>query len=143
MRLKSIILFSIFIIACSGSSSSDNLIGTWRGIEDGKFIYLIFKRNGDLEMLDHNRKPISEDDENISTKYEAITEIEPHQLYIIMSTAENYQRTPFGIYKIEGNKLIIRQPIEYHRTLGGFDLGVSRYETPKDFNGVVEVFEKL
>ena len=94
-------------------------------------------------MLDHNRKPILENDEGVSIKYEAIAEIEPYQLYIIMSTDEKYQRTPFGIYKIEGNKLIIRQPIEYHRTLGGFNLGVSRYEIPKDFNGVVEVFEKL
>ena len=75
-------------------------------------------------------------------KYEAVTEIEPHQLYLIMSVDGKSERIPFGIYKTEGNKMIIRPPTEYHRTLGGFDMGVSRYEIPKDFSGIVEVYER-
>lgn len=106
-------------------------------------MYLILKKNGALEILDHNRESFVEIGADVSIKHEAVTEIEPHQLYIIMITKAGSRRLPSGMYKVAGNKLIIRRDAEYRRTIGGIPVGPSRDEMPKDFNGVVEVFEKL
>jgi len=75
--------------------------------------------------------------------WEAITEIKPHQLYMYLSYKDKTERIPLGIYQIVKDKLIFRQAKTYHRTLGGFDMGVSRYEIPKDFSGVINVFKKI
>jgi hypothetical protein len=59
-----------------------------------------------------------------------------------MSSEEGSIRIPMGIYKIVGDKLIIGEVIEYHRYYGGFDMGVSRYEFPKDFSGSLKEYQK-
>lgn len=58
-------------------------------------------------------------------------------------TDDEEERIPLAIYKIENNKLILRDTIEYHRSLGGIDMGVSRYEFPEDFNGILRVFDRV
>ena len=60
-----------------------------------------------------------------------------------MEFGKKHVRTPLGIYKIKNNKLILRQPITFHRTLGGISMGGSRYEMPKDFSGVLKIFNRL
>ncbi len=143
-----LILLTIVLTSCDFSTNDDNIAGKWKGQneEDG---IMIFYKNGTFEVLDKDGKsvfvgePVFDGESKPSMTWEAITEIEPHQLYITMTIGDKSERIPWGIYKIENNKLILREPIEYHRTIGGLDMGVSRYEIPKDFSGIVTVFERI
>ena len=137
-----IFVFVALLVASPIWGSDIEIIGKWRGQnpEDG---IMIFNKNGKFDVVDqdgnsafsHNPQPV--------ITWEAITEIEPHQLYIHISYDNKIRRTPLGIYKIVKDKLILRPPKTYHRTFGGFDMGVSRYEIPKDFSGVINVFKKI
>lgn len=110
--------------------------GKWKLISDtGYSEYLEFLEGGKLSILDGK--------EEMTYRYETIEEVTPHQLYCIVKDNEQTIRYPWGIYKIVNNKLIIRSIIEYHRSLGGFDMGISRYEIPKDFSGVLNVYERI
>ena len=81
---------------------------------------------------------------NVIVKWETITEIEPHQIYITFHTKDKKpERFPFGIYKIVNNKLIIRGVRTFYYSYGGIKMGVSRYEMPKDFSGILRVFIKV
>lgn len=136
-------LFTIVLTSCDFSTNDDNIAGKWKGQneEDG---IMIFYKNGTFEVLDKDGKPVFDGESKPSMTWEAITEVEPHQLYITMTIGDREpERSPMGIYKIENNKLILRDPIEYHRAIGGFDMGVSRYEIPKDFSGIVKVFNRI
>jgi hypothetical protein len=119
--------------------SNKTIIGKW--IENGydKSGSIEFKKNGIVILYDSNGKSLFP---TINITYENITEVTPHQIYWNISYNGEMIRKPFCIYKIENDKLIMRDPIEYHRTLGGVDMGVSRYEIPKDFNGVIRVFKR-
>lgn len=132
----------LFLPSCALLSSKDSLVGKWEGKnpEDG---ILEFKINGEINLFDKNGRSAFTEKEVKKVSYENVTEVTPHQIYLNFSVNEKTERIPFGIYKIENEKLIIRDPIEYHRTLGGFDMGVSRYEIPKDFNGIIRVFKRI
>lgn len=134
----------LFLAGCTNFenllTSKDPLLGTWSN--SSKDEYLVFKDNNIIEILDENMENVSPN-ENISTKYESITEIEPYQLYVTVEFEGKIERMPLGIYKIENRKLIIGKPFEYHRTIGVIDVGVSRYEIPKDFSGIVTTYEKI
>ena len=142
--MNKILIFLIIILlsSCTLFKSDETIIGKWIGFnsEDG---IIEFKENGVLLIFDKNGKSVFSKEEIKNISYEAINEVIPHQIYLNMSENGKTEIIPFGIYKIENDKLIIRDPIEYHRTLGGFDMGVSRYEIPKDFNGFVRVFKKV
>ncbi len=143
-----LILLTIVLTSCDFSTNDDNIVGKWKGQneEDG---IMIFYKNGIFEILDKDGKSVFVGDSVFdgeskpSMTWEAITEVEPHQVYITMTIGDKIERIPLGIYKIENNKLILRNPIEYHRTIGGLDMGISRYEIPKDFSGIVTVFERI
>jgi len=123
------------------------LVGTWRSTT-GQEEYLVFAKDGVFDMMDSSRESLqskmqSEYDGELQWKYEIVTEVEPHQLYNVLTVDDRSEKMPMGIFKVEGNKLIIRQSTEIHRTLGGFDMGVLRYEIPEDFSGVLNVYEKV
>ena len=138
---KAILTFLVIFTSCGLIDSSQSIVGKWKGknVEDG---IMIFKKNGEFDILDKSGISAFGDKTKISIKYEAITEVEPNQLYIIFTDENKSHRAPLGIFKIENRKLILREAIEFHRTVGGFDMGVSRYEMPKDFSGVIKIFEK-
>jgi len=75
-------------------------------------------------------------------KWQAVTEIEPHQLYALAEMENEVRRIPIGIYKIEGDRLILRRVQTFQRTVGGLPFGEPRYEMPTDFSGVVEVLSR-
>ena len=137
-----LILLTIVLASCDSSTNGDNIAGKWKGKnnEDG---IMIFHKNGMFEILNKEGKSPFDSEAKPSITWEAITEVEPHQVYITMTAEDKTERIPLGIYKIENRKLILREPITYHRTLGGLDMGISRYEIPKDFSGIVKVFERI
>jgi hypothetical protein len=137
-----LILLTIGLVSCDSKTNGDNIAGKWKGRndEDGT---MIFHKNGMFDILDKNGESPFDGEPKPSITWEAITEVEPHQVYITMTAGDKTERIPLGIYKIENNKLILSEPITYHRTLGGIDMGISRYEMPKDFSGIVKVFERI
>ena len=124
------------LTACFGGS--DSLIGTWYNESEGG--YLVFSKSGQFEMLGPDGTSVTP--EGASSTYEAVSEVTPYQLYLRFDIDGKSERFPLGIYKIENGKLILREAAEIHRSLGGFDMGVVRYEMPSDFSGVVKVFER-
>ena len=145
--MKKIFIFaslflSIGLASCDSSPNADNISGKWEGQNDEDGI-IVFHKNGIFEILNKEGKSAFDGELKPSMTWEAITEVEPHQVYITMTAADKTERIPLGIYKIKNGKLIIREPITYHRTLGGFDMGISRYEIPKDFSGIVTVYERM
>ncbi len=136
-----LILLTLALTSCERPPAGDTIVGKWKGrqTEDG---IMVFHANGTFDMLYEDKASVFDYETKPNMTWEAITEVEPYQVYITMKAKDKTQRMPLGIYKIENNKLILRQPTEIHRTLGGFDMGVSRYEIPKDFSGIVQVFER-
>ena len=140
---KAIFIFLIFITTCGFIDFNQPIIGKWKG-NNPKDGILVFKKNGEFNVIDENGKSVFEPtDSKVTIKYEILTELEPNQLYLNFFNENETHRVPFGIFKIEKGKLFLRESIEYHRTLGGIDIGVSRYEMPKDFSGIIKVFDKL
>ena len=141
--VKHILIVLILIISSTHVYGGvDEIVGTWKGT-DPKDGVLIFRNDYSLEI----KRDINETDSvgtgKVKFKWETITEVNPNQLYFIISLDEKTQRIPFGIYKINNNKLIIRQSKEFHKSLGGIDMGVSRYELHKNFKGILKVFKKI
>jgi len=149
-KILFMLIFPFLLFGCgeklkfdSNSFNKNPLIGTWKGLTaNGTYEHIIFKENGSIEILDEEMtNPYS--GKGISLSYEAINEVTPHQLYITMKFQGKSERIPLGIYKIKNEKMVLREPIEYHKSIGGFDLGVSRYEMPKDFSGIIKTYEKI
>ena len=141
MRYMSL-FFILALVSCGWISESDDITGKWRG-QQAKDGTMIFYKNGKFDLLDKDGNPVFSEEPKPTMTWEVITEVEPHQAYITMSVGDKTERFPLGIYKIEKNKLILREPTTYIRTLGGIDMGVSRYEMPKDFSGIVKIFVKV
>lgn len=135
------LLCLLFVVSCTKSAENE-LVGEWKGQQDEDGI-MVFHKNGMFEGFDKDKASLFEGKQKPSMTWEAITEVEPHQIYIILKAEGKVERMPLGIYKIENGKLILRQPTTYHRTIGGLDMGVSRYEMPKDFSGILQVFERI
>ena len=129
----------IVFTACGLVNANETIVGKWKGgnPEDG---VLIFKKNGEFDIIDKNGESAFKSENKFTIKYEIIAELEPNQLYLNFLHENSTHRIPFGIFKIENGRLFLRESIEYHRSYGGFDMGVSRYEMPKDFSGIVKVF---
>lgn len=136
------LFFSFALASCGWVSDGNNITGKWRGqeAEDGT---MIFYKNGKFDLLSKDGKSAFSNEPKPTITWKVVTEVKPHQVYITMSVGDKTERIPLGIYKIENNKLILREPTTYIRTLGGIDMGVSRYEMPKDFSGIVKVFERV
>lgn len=141
MKYVSIILI-LLLSACGFLSDESAIVGTWKGDNpiDG---IMVFHKNGKYEIFKRDGSPIIEESSTLTATWEVVNEVEPHQLYITIEVDGKSERMPFGIYKIEGKKLILRQPNVYERTYGGFSVGISRVEMPKDFSGVLSVFTKI
>jgi hypothetical protein len=139
-----LIFLTLALASCDFSTNDDNIAGKWKGQheEDGT---MIFHKNGTFEVLDKDGQsvfvgdPAFDGESKPSMTWETITEVEPHQLYIIIPTENGSMRIPWGIYKIVNNKLIHRHAIDHSRTIGGF----FEYEIPKDFSGIVRIFERI
>ena len=129
------------IFPFSINANNYEIVGKWEGRnpEDG---ILIFNSDKSFYIVGKNGKTIGNDD-TMKMEWETIREVEPHQIYILISSNEKIHKQPLGIYKIKNNKLIIRDVIEYRRRIGLIDVGTSRYEFPKDFSGILRVFNKL
>jgi len=139
------LMAAIVITACT--LTNDSLVGRWESTNMPPE-YLVFGSYNSFDVQEKNGTSLQEEmtaqqQGYVGLSYETVTEIEPHQLYMVMSAGGSSWKEPIGIYKIEGNKLILRRVTEFHRTLGGFDMGVSRVEMPEDFNGVVETYIRV
>ena len=139
------VLASVILTSCSFGSNS--LVGKWESTNQPPE-YLIFNADDSFDVQEEDGTSLqaqmtAEQQGYVGLSYEAITEIEPYQLYMVMHAGGSSWKEPIGIYKVEGNKLILRRVTEFHRTLGGFDMGVSRVEMPKDFSGVVETYIRV
>ncbi len=137
-----LLTLSLLLSACDLGTSSGDITGRWKG-QDEKDGIMVFNKDGSFEILDANGLPLIKSEPKPVVTWETITEVEPFQLYITTSVGNETERIPLGIYKIENGKLILRGPITYYRTIGGFSMGVSRYEIPTDFSGVLQVFKKI
>ncbi len=132
----------LLLFSSNAVGESKSIIGSWVGTstEDG---ILVFHNSGKMEIFSSTGEPLVDKPPIPTITWEAIEEVIPNQLYMTIEADGKKMRRPLGIYKIVNGKLILREPIEYHRSFGGFDLGVSRYEIPKDFSGVLKVFKKI
>lgn len=132
----------VFIANAFLGSNSASIVGTWRG-QDPEDGIMTFHKDGTFEAMDANGT-VQELDGAFFT-YDIIDEVEPHQLYLtLISTHDEInERFPVGIYKIENDRLIMRQVITYDRYIGGISVGTSRYEIPEDFSGELDIFERI
>ncbi len=134
--MKRIILIVSILILTSCNFLGDPLIGTWQiNPPNGDSEFITFTESGFMMTFTGGK--------TMMLDYEAITEVEPHQLYVILEDGEKSERLPLGIYKIEGKKMIFKESIEYHKAIGLIDMGTSRYEMPKDFSGTIKIYEKI
>jgi hypothetical protein len=136
------LFFTFALVSCGWVSDGNNITGKWRG-QEAENGTMIFYKNGKFDILNKDEKSVFSNEPKPTITWKVVTEVEPHQVYITMSVGDKTERIPLGIYKIENNKLILRETTTYIRTLGGIDMGVSRYEMPKDFSGIVKVFERV
>ena len=106
-QVKHILIVLILIISSTHVYGGvDEIVGTWKGT-DPKDGVLIFRNDYSLEI----KRDINETDSvgtgKVKFKWETITEVNPNQLYFIISLDEKTQRIPFGIYKINNNKYFL------------------------------------
>ena len=135
-----IILFilAISLSACDSFSGSSDIAGKWK-CEDASDA-MIFDKSGTFALINVDGKSLVDKFPGAKITWQAITEVTPHQLYIVIETDNRkVEKIPLGIYKVSNDKLILREPKTFHNTIGGISLGVSRYEMPTDFNGVLSV----
>lgn len=138
-----IILFilAISLSACDLIPSSSDVTGKWKS--EGESEIMIFHKNNSFELIDANGKSMIDKSSGAKATWQAITEVTPHQLYVKIETDKKSKKIPLGIYKVSNGKLILRPPKTFHNTIGGMSLGISRYEMPTDFNGVLNVYTKM
>ncbi|MCB1197192.1 MAG: hypothetical protein KDK51_02375 [Deltaproteobacteria bacterium] len=131
-----------FLFSCQRNS----LVGKWCNTS-APYECLVFNKDGSFDILEKGNislvKNLDEENNKKSiVKYENIPEVSPKQLYSVVEIGEKIERTPLGIYKIEGKKLIVGQVVTYYNTISMIPIGVSRYEMPKDFTGELVVYIK-
>ena len=138
-------LIMIFTTSTYLYGSDDEIIGTWEGKNpiDG---VLIFKEDYSFEL----KKTIDGPKVDMgNVQWYTNTEVKPHQLYLRFNIDGEIKGKPMGIFKIKKSwllgkdKLIIKSPTIYNKSLGGIDMGFSRYEMPKDFSGFISEFLKI
>ena len=135
-------LICFFIVSCNPFADSNSIIGHWQGValEDG---VMVFHSNGKMELLDAEKKSIFDDEESLEITWESIEELTPKQLYLVMKAGDKSERIAIGIYKVEKGQLFLGVPIAYQGSVDGVELGVTRYEMPKDFTGTVKVYNEI
>lgn len=150
--MKKYLLLYVFLflfLSCT-DFNNNRLEGKWEGQDNnGKEVVLIFKKNNDFDMLTNNQsiyQSLSDSDlsiKDLSIKYEAIMDVIPHHLYIKVDSKERQvaEKMPLGIFKFSKGKLVIRESIEYTRTIGIIPVG-KRYELPTDFNGPLMILKR-
>jgi hypothetical protein len=126
-------------MACNLDFLAPSIEGRWVGNNPSDGV-LIFHKDGKFEILNSEGVVVFNDPLTSSVTWESVKETNPHQLYINIIHNKESKRIPFGIYKIENGKLILRAAIIFTRNIGGISLGISRYEMPKDFSDVVNVY---
>ena len=139
MRIAPILL-AVTLAACDYLPSSTDVTGRW--LSENNDGSLVFHSDGSFELLDKDGNSMLHTSSDAQARWQAVTEVSPHQLYILAENGDRTEKIPLGIYKIENGKLVIRAPTTYHNTLAGISLGVSRYEMPSDFSGIVDVYSK-
>jgi hypothetical protein len=137
-----LLILLLFISACGIGTNTNDLTGRWKG-QDDKDGIMVFNKDGSFEALDSNGQSLLNVGPNPLITWEIITEVEPFQLYITIIVDGKTERIPIGIYKIKNGKLILCEPLTFYRSIDGINMGVSRYEMPNDFSGVLHVFKKL
>jgi len=146
LRLALVILASIVVVSCV-NASTNTLVGSWSRQTGTIGEFLTFEEDGNFITISidssNNSTDVMPDHGESKILYEIVDEVDPHQLYLVLTGQKRSERIPFGIYKIENGKLIIRSVNEIHRSLGRFDMGVVRYEIPTDFNGVLSVYQRM
>lgn len=122
----------------SVSGKEKGLIGgTWQSSTPiGDKEYLTFSAEGLLSITDGMGS-------SMEAPYETTELVEPYQLYIYLEYEGKNERLPLGIYKVEGDTMLFRDVIEIHRAIGFIDVGVSRYEMPKDFSLGAKTYQRI
>jgi hypothetical protein len=138
---KLLIILSIILLTWC-SINSTNIVWKWEWINK-KDWFLVFENKSIFNVLNEKWESVFNWANKWDIKYEIIKEVKPKQIYILLKGYNEEKRVPFWIYKIENNKLIIRQVKEFHKTLWWFDMWVSRYNFPKDFNWVLNTYKRV
>ncbi len=129
-NLVIVVLVGFIAFSYAGRKSNTSIFGKWRstGVSNET---LTFKSDGTISEI-------------ADVKYEVITSVTPSQIYFSTTGRKGEViRVPMGIYKIQGNKMVIAYAKHFERTLNGIPFGgISRVEIPKDFSGE-EVVEYL
>jgi len=141
--LKLVVVSTLLLaVSCARDEDGNSIVGRWKNTgSDGEV--MVFWEDGSFDVLNEQGRSVIRETPEATGTWEAIVEVEPHQLYVTLTTDGNSVRFPFGIYRIVGEKLIIRQSTEVHKSLGGFDMGIVRYEMPEDFSGVTDTFIRI
>lgn len=140
-RLASILVLFALLAACDLPVTSRGLSGIWMS-ESGQET-MVFHPDGRLQILDANGRSAFASTPKLRVQWQAVTEVEPNHLYMVVQLDDRKEKLPIGIFRLDGDTLVIRQATTYERTIGGFSVGISRHEMPKDFSGVVEVFKRV
>lgn len=141
-NMRTITFFFIILLgACDLISNSADVTGSWKS--DDEVGTMIFHKNGNFDLLNQDGTSMLDKSSGGNATWLTITEVTPYQLYVKIETVDKSEKIPLGIYKISKGKLIIRQPKTFHNTIGGVSLGISRYEMPTDFSGVLSVYTRI
>lgn len=137
-----LLIFSLFVITwCESETDWENESLYWYWERDNE--YINFKTDNTVEFFKWSGSLISKIIDNTGATYEVIENVTPHQMYLRFEENNKMLRVPFWIYKIEDDRLILKAPKEYHKTLGSFDAWVSKYELPTDFIWEMEIWDKV
>ncbi|BHH84585.1 hypothetical protein [Desulforhopalus sp. 52FAK] len=128
-----IALVALFIFSgCSNNSIDPELAGSW-AFENpsNKIKSLTFK--GDLLGLNGNTLDIKGGEYKLKFSYTVDTSDVPYKLYTIIYALNSKLKTPYAIYKINGNKMTLCYAEEKQKVLYGKPVGKPKEEFPEYF----------
>ncbi|MCG8616717.1 MAG: hypothetical protein MI802_10910 [Desulfobacterales bacterium] len=131
----------LFLAACS-QDNLGTIHGKWAGV-DPKDGIIVFHPDGRFESFTRDGASLFGESTQLTATWQSLDHEVPRQLFLKISYPAKTETVPLGIYRIKGHKLIIREPLTHHRTLGGVKLETARYEMPNDFSGELTIFKRL
>lgn len=131
-----------FLISSIVYASDSRLIGGW--IADDESHAHIFYENGKYDMVMQDGSLLSKTGAGANLEWQAITEVIPHQIYMIARANGKVEKVPLGIYKFSGSdKLIMRHSQSRSQRMMGYVVGDVEFRIPTDFSGNLTIYTKL
>ena len=133
-------LFLVVLLAWIGACSAprQSLEGAWTGEDNtGARITMTFGPDRAFSVAGADGQSVVLDNGRGRMEFDVLTEVDPDQLYLRFFQGDSLlAKVPFGIYKIESNRLVVCNVATRQSTIAGtLPVGDPTYEWPKTFSG--------